>query len=119
MSSLSLILRFVYPVRLAGQPENLLLDSRGQVKLSDFGWAVQAMPPHHSQRLTMCGTPEYAAPEMLVLRPEYTYLVDIWSLGVLGYELLAGAVGLYVVIVGLFWRRRRGQGGGCCQSLCC
>lgn len=39
----------------------------------------------------MCGTPEYAAPEMLVASPKYTYQVDMWSLGVLGYELLAGA----------------------------
>ena len=73
-----------------GQPENLLLDSRGRVKLSDFGWAVHAVPTHHHERLTMCGTPEYAAPEMLVLSPRYTKSVDVWSLGVLGYELLAG-----------------------------
>ena len=77
-------------VLVFAQPENLLLDSRGGVKLSDFGWAVHAMPPHHHERLTMCGTPEYAAPEMLVFSPRYTNAVDVWSLGVLGYELLAG-----------------------------
>lgn len=38
----------------------------------------------------MCGTPEYAPPEMLVRSPEYTKAVDIWSLGVLAFEFLTG-----------------------------
>lgn len=79
-------------INLGSQPENLLLDSRGRVKLSDFGWSVHAVPPRFHERQTLCGTPEYAAPEMLVKSPKYKYPVDIWSLGVLSYELLTGDV---------------------------
>lgn len=70
--------------------ENLLVDSKGRLQLSDFGWAVHAKPPHQHIRRTMCGTPEYAPPEILVRHPEYTKAVDIWSLGVLSFELLTG-----------------------------
>eukprot|EP00903_Cladosiphon_okamuranus_P017266 g15910.t2 len=69
--------------------ENLLLDGKGRLKLSDFGWAVHARPPLDTRR-TMCGTPEYAPPEILVRDPEYTKAVDVWSLGVLAFELLTG-----------------------------
>lgn len=61
------------------------------VKLSDFGWSIKAVPPVEHVRSTLCGTPEYVAPEMLVKAPRYTQAVDVWSLGVLGFELLAGA----------------------------
>lgn len=40
----------------------------------------------------MCGTPEYAAPEILVRSPAYTKAVDVWSLGVLAFELLTGVL---------------------------
>ncbi|CAB1110050.1 unnamed protein product [Ectocarpus sp. CCAP 1310/34] len=70
--------------------ENLLVDSKGRLQLSDFGWAVHAKPPHQHIRRTMCGTPEYAPPEILARHPEYTKAVDIWSLGVLAFELLTG-----------------------------
>ncbi|CAN0422864.1 unnamed protein product, partial [Ectocarpus fasciculatus] len=70
--------------------ENLLVDSKGRLQLSDFGWAVPAKPPHQHIRRTMCGTPEYAPPEILVRHPEYTKAVDVWSLGVLAFELLTG-----------------------------
>lgn len=72
------------------QPENLLLSASGTVKLSDFGWSVKAVPPVEHVRSTLCGTPEYVAPEMLVAAPRYTKAVDIWSLGVLAFELLSG-----------------------------
>ena len=70
------------------KPENVLLGASGQAKLADFGWAVHAPPPHH-RRTTMCGTPEYLAPEMIADRP-YDKSVDVWALGVLAYELLTG-----------------------------
>lgn len=76
-------------VRSINQAENLLLDGKGGLKLSDFGWAVHARAPH-DRRTTMGGTPEYAPPEMLVRNPEYTKAVDVWSLGVLAFELLTG-----------------------------
>jgi len=70
------------------KPENLLLGADGRVKLSDFGWAIHAPPPT-DRRSTLCGTPEYVAPEML-LEKDYGAAVDRWSLGVLAYELVVG-----------------------------
>lgn len=80
------------------QAENLLLDSKGRLKLSDFGWAVLAKPPL-DHRQTMCGTPEYAAPEIVACNRKYTKAVDIWSLGVLAFELLTGALLVVEVLV--------------------
>ncbi|VDN26505.1 unnamed protein product [Gongylonema pulchrum] len=59
------------------KPENLLLGFYGELKIADFGWSVHAP---NSKRTTMCGTLDYLPPEM----------VDLWSLGVLCYELLVG-----------------------------
>jgi len=68
------------------KPENLLLDKDLNVKICDFGWAGRSI---HERRTTFCGTYEYMAPE-LVQKKTYDYRVDIWSLGVLLYELLHG-----------------------------
>ena len=71
------------------KPENLLLGPDGRVRLSDFGWAVHAPPPTACRRSTLCGTPEYVAPEMLT-NQSYDGRVDNWSLGVLAYEFVVG-----------------------------
>ena len=69
------------------KPENLLLDEDYNVKLCDFGWCVQVF--EDEQRHTFCGTYEYMAPE--VIKEEYyDKSIDIWSLGILLYELLHG-----------------------------
>ena len=62
--------------------ENLLIDAHGEVKLSDFGWSIQYKK---SKRMTMCGTVDYLAPELVERRP-YSSEVDAWALGVLLYE---------------------------------
>jgi protein kinase X len=67
------------------KPENVLLDSMGHVKLTDFGFAKHLTAPSFS----MCGTPEYIAPEIILGRGHGT-AVDWWSLGVLIFEMAAG-----------------------------
>ena len=68
------------------KPENLLLNNGGRVLLADFGWSNFS---DGDVRKTFCGTPEYIAPEML-LKKGHDTRVDIWSVGVLMFELLAG-----------------------------
>ena len=66
--------------------ENLLIDSDHVVKLCDFGWCS---PPGDPSRNVVCGTYEYMAPE--VIRGDHQdEKVDVWSLGILLYELLHG-----------------------------
>ena len=68
------------------KPENLLLDTEDNVKLCDFGSYVELAVLN---RRSFCGTVEYMAPEILQELP-YNSSVDIWSLGILLYELLHG-----------------------------
>jgi serine/threonine protein kinase len=68
------------------KPENLLLGIYGDLKIADFGWSVHAPS---SRRTTICGTLDYLPPEMIDDRP-HDEKVDLWSLGVLCYELLVG-----------------------------
>ncbi|KAI5730511.1 hypothetical protein M8J76_014552 [Diaphorina citri] len=68
------------------KPENLLLGAQGELKIADFGWSVHSAS---STRKTLCGTLDYLPPEM-VKGTEHGPNVDIWSLGVLCYELLVG-----------------------------
>ena len=68
------------------KPENILIGEKGLLKLCDFGWAKEL---NLENRSTFCGTMEYMAPE-IVGCGNYDYSVDIWSLGILLYELLFG-----------------------------
>jgi serine/threonine protein kinase len=68
------------------KPENILIGKKGLLKLCDFGWAKEL---NLENRSTFCGTVEYMAPE-IVGSENYDYSVDIWSLGILLYELLFG-----------------------------
>ncbi|XP_016161269.1 PREDICTED: aurora kinase B-like, partial [Ficedula albicollis] len=68
------------------KPENLLLGLKGELKIADFGWSVHAPS---LRRRTLCGTLDYLPPEM-VEGGGHDEKVDLWCLGVLCYELLAG-----------------------------
>ncbi|XP_072943563.1 uncharacterized protein [Epargyreus clarus] len=68
------------------KPENLLIGHNFELKIADFGWSVHSPS---SRRMTLCGTLDYLSPEMIEGKP-HSYAVDIWSLGVLCYELLVG-----------------------------
>ncbi|XP_037951915.1 aurora kinase C [Teleopsis dalmanni] len=68
------------------KPENLLLGHNEELKIADFGWSVHEP---NSMRTTLCGTLDYLPPEMVQGKP-HTKNVDLWSLGVLCYELLVG-----------------------------
>jgi len=70
------------------KPENLLLDKDGHVVVTDFGLA-KMFQSHDELHRTLCGTDAYMAPEM-VARRSYSYAVDLWSLGILIYEMVTG-----------------------------
>jgi len=69
------------------KPENILIKDENIVKICDFGWCVQS--DHMQQRNTFCGTLEYMAPEM-IQNKNHNHTLDIWSLGILLYELVHG-----------------------------
>lgn len=72
------------------KPENLLLDHKNRVKIVDFG--LSNIYRKNEKLLTACGSPCYAAPEMLS-RKEYSGVnVDIWSCGVILYTLVCGCL---------------------------
>ncbi|KAJ4970170.1 hypothetical protein NE237_003269 [Protea cynaroides] len=73
------------------KPENLLLDEKGNLKVSDFGLSALAQSKHQDGLLhTTCGTPAYVAPEVINRQGYDGAKADIWSCGVVLYVLLAG-----------------------------
>ncbi|KKA30984.1 hypothetical protein TD95_001338 [Thielaviopsis punctulata] len=85
------------------KPENILLDADGHIRLVDFGFAKKlggcascpqtgANQPYRQyacETYTLCGTPEYLAPEV-IQNHGHTGAVDWWALGILIYEFLTG-----------------------------
>ena len=71
------------------KPANVMIDAQGQVKLIDFGSSLAASTAEDSQSNFLAGTADYAAPEHL-LETKPSSLSDIFSLGVITYEMLTG-----------------------------
>jgi len=75
------------------KPENLLLDTSGHIKITDFGLSKEGLSDNQRTK-TFCGTPEYLAPEVLDGKA-YTKAVDWWSVGTLIFEMLTGLPPFY------------------------
>ena len=76
------------------KPENILLDKQGRVKIADFGIAKMLGVETGQQTLTgakdVVGTPHYMAPEQIEKPTTVDHRADIYSLGVVFYEMLTG-----------------------------
>ncbi|KAK6350360.1 hypothetical protein TWF696_006592 [Orbilia brochopaga] len=66
--------------------ENIMVDYRGNLKIADFGMA--ALQPENTKFRSACGSPNYAAPEVIQSLPYNGSAADIWSAGVILYGML-------------------------------
>ena len=67
-----------------------MIDCEGHIKLIDFGFAKILEQKNNMRTTTNCGTIGYTAPEVLAGQTGYSFPADIWSYGVLLFELLTG-----------------------------
>jgi len=75
------------------KPENILMNRQGQVKIADFGLAkLVGLPPADATAVAekVMGTPQYMAPEQIDRPGEVDHRADIYSLGVVFYQMLTG-----------------------------
>ena len=95
------------------KPENLLLDASDRLKISDFGLANLQHGGTTSQATvlqTVCGTPNYVAPEVLKEKGYNGIIADVWSCGVVLFVMLAGYLPFdEPTINGLYMKIERGE----------
>lgn len=75
------------------KPGNVMVDMEGRVKVADFGLAsLAAQQSSRAENATTLGTPDYIAPEGLLIGMQVDHRADLYSLGVMLYEMLTGKV---------------------------
>lgn len=71
------------------KPENIMIDSKNRIKVTDFGLAKLHYPANQKAKGAAAGTPEYMPPESI--RGEiFDHRSDLWALGIVFYEMLTG-----------------------------
>jgi serine/threonine protein kinase len=85
--------------------ENILLDKNRNVLISDFGLGRTFDPESTENMMTFCGTPNYAAVELVMGNPYNGIKSDIWSLGVILYILVTGQRPFVGPTVGILYKR--------------
>jgi len=74
------------------KPSNLMLDAAGEIKVTDFGIAVAMGARRMTTTGKTVGTPQYMSPEQIVRPQSVDHRTDVYSMGVVLYEMLAGQV---------------------------
>ena len=96
MSEILLGFRYMHDLDIVYRdikPENILIDMDGHVRVADFGLAKVIRENERSH--SFCGSPEYLCPEMLAGGEGHDRRLDIYSLGVLLFEMLTGLPPFY------------------------
>ena len=76
------------------KPENILMDKDGHIKITDFGLS-KILDDMNEKVFTLCGTPQYIAPEVIYKRG-YDKGIDWWSLGCILFEFLTGYLPFFI-----------------------
>ncbi|KAI0243937.1 Cell cycle serine/threonine-protein kinase cdc5/MSD2 [Massospora cicadina] len=73
---------------------NIFLSKDMTIRVGDFGLSGE-LTDEETRKMTMCGTPNYIAPEVIFDKQGYNYAVDMWALGIILYSLLVGTPPFY------------------------